>query len=185
MILADATKTGPHELQLSSGPHGKPVLSGNSSVHFNVSRSGGTALVAVTREADVGVDIERLDAKIEASTMARHFFSVSERAELATLSAIDRARGFFNAWTRKEAYLKARGDGIAHGLDHFDVTLAPETSAALTNDRREPPAPNHWCLTNLDAPEGFVAALATRGQTLAVRRCQFDWTTASRQIDAS
>ncbi len=163
LVLAAETGIPKMSLRFASGRHGKPFLADAPDITFNLSHSGNRALLAVARGVAIGVDLEAIRPGIEIDALGKRFFSSVEQTELFSLPAGQRVRGFFSAWTRKEAYLKGRGDGIAFGLDHFDVTLTPDEPAALRGDRRDPSAPRNWSLTDLSMPPGFVAALAVEG----------------------
>ena len=165
LVLAAATGIPAISLRFVNGRHGKPVLPDAPRVAFNLSHSGDRALVAVSHGPAVGVDLETIRHDIEPVDLGTRCFSSGEQAELLALPADQRVRGFFNAWTRKEAYLKGRGDGIAFGLEHFDVTLTPDRPATLRADRRDPRAACTWTMTDLRVPPGFVAALALEGAT--------------------
>jgi len=162
-ILADYLGVVPQSLAFVTGPFGKPAISDSSDaggLEFNLSHSGDLALVAVSRDSPWGVDIERLDQRIEHLELAEQFFSPAERVVLRSLPAEGaRTQGFFNAWTRKEAYLKATGHGITRGLHHFDVTLAPSEPAALLADRLDPLAVQRWRMAALSPGAGYAAAV--------------------------
>jgi len=165
-ILADYVGTDPRALHFTTGEHGKPALrsaapSATDTVEFNLSHSADLALVAVAQSRPVGVDVERWDADVEYLELAERFFSPVERRALRALAhAPDLvAAGFFAAWTRKEAYLKATGHGIVRGLHHFDVTLAPGEPARLLADRLDQDATTRWSMTELAPATGYSAAL--------------------------
>lgn len=161
-ILARYVRAGAEALRFDCGPHGKPALAGlPDAVHFNLSHSGDLALVAVAAEGPVGVDVERWDDEVEHLALAERFFSPTEREALRALAGDARAvvDGFFAAWSRKEAYLKATGDGITRGLHHFDVALAPGAPARLLADRRDPRATERWVMRALDVAPGYSAAV--------------------------
>ncbi len=139
----------PEALTFVTGPFGKPSLANPSpsrALEFNLSHSADLALIAVARAGPIGVDVERWDRRIEHLELAEHFFSPAERTALRLLAHGVEAttEGFFNAWTRKEAYLKATGQGITQGLHHFDVTLTPGEPATLLADRLDPSATHRW-----------------------------------------
>jgi 4'-phosphopantetheinyl transferase len=163
-ILAEYLSVSPQSLDFVTGQYGKPSISAPPAaavLEFNLSHSADLALIAVSRGGPVGVDIERLDPRIEHLDLAEQFFSPAERAALRSLpSAVDAmTEGFFNAWTRKEAYLKATGHGIARGLHHFDVTLSPSEPAALLADRLDPLAVQRWRMAALSPGDGYAAAV--------------------------
>lgn len=165
-ILADYLGKAPGELQFLTGPAGKPFLApaeDSLGLEFNLSHSGELALVAVAQSA-VGVDVERWDGRVEFLELAEQFFSPNERAALRALTQDSQAlmAGFFNAWSRKEAYIKATGDGVAKGLHHFDVVLTPGERAGLLADRTDPMATTRWVLEDLRIDQGYSAALVVR-----------------------
>ncbi len=165
-ILAGYLHESPAELQFQNGEHGKPSLANAvASVEFNLSHSGDIALLAVARGRAVGVDVEQWDDTVEHLAIAERFFSPIERTVLRSL-ALERgahvAGGFFAAWSRKEAYLKATGVGIARGLHHFDVSLHPDAPAELLADRLDVDAVTHWSMHALDVGARYSGALVVR-----------------------
>jgi 4'-phosphopantetheinyl transferase len=163
-ILAEYVNEPADELRFVVGSHGKPALdrsTGGTRVEFNLSHSDDLALLAVSRDAPVGVDLERWSEESEHLELAERFFSPLERDALRALAS-DKAMlvaGFFAAWSRKEAYLKATGEGISRGLHHFDVTLDPREPVALVADRFDHLAASRWQMVALDVAERFSAAL--------------------------
>ena len=171
LILAGYADLPASALRFVTAAFGKPSLAETLDVRFNLSHSGDIALVAVARGREVGVDVEQWKGDIEHLELADHVFSAAERAALRALPAAGRTEGFFAAWSRKEAYLKARGDGIAHGLDHFDVTLAPTLAARLIEDRSDVAALERWVMHALDAGHGYSAALVATAPVEDVLLC--------------
>jgi 4'-phosphopantetheinyl transferase len=126
IILAGYLGQTPAQLEFSRGRGSKPMLVGlGPGIQFNVSHSGEWLVIAVAHSTVIGVDIEHIRDPFQASDLARRYFAPEEQHELARLSEATRGQGFFNAWTRKEAYVKAVGAGLQHGLDRFAVSLAP------------------------------------------------------------
>ena len=163
-ILARYAGIPPVALRFVTGEFGKPALdagTSRTSLEFNLSHSHELALVAVSVGQPVGVDVERWDAEVEHLNLAERFFSPAERAALRYLeeSPDKVVAGFFAAWSRKEAYLKASGHGITRGLHHFDVTLMPGEPARLVTDRLDTGAASRWMMAALDAAAGYSAAL--------------------------
>lgn len=175
-ILAHYVGAPPESLTFVDGAHGKPSLvrepdATRPPVEFNLSHSDEVALVAVALGRPVGVDVERWSAESEHLALAERFFSPLERDALRAVGD-DVARltaGFFAAWTRKEAYLKATGEGITRGLHHFDVSLAPDDVARLLADRLDPAAPERWAMQALAPAEGYSAALVATAPLREVR----------------
>ena len=161
------------ELELDYGLRGKPRVGGadaEAGLCFNVSHSGGTALFAYAWERELGVDVERYPAPFDGDDVARHFFAPAEVARLDRLGAAERSAGFLRCWTRKEAYIKARGDGLYLPLDGFEVSLEPAAPAALLVTRGDIDDGKRWSLVDLTAHvTGHVAALAIAGGLPRVR----------------
>jgi 4'-phosphopantetheinyl transferase len=154
-----AAYSGEHASQLhfAYGPFGKPRLAparGNQrGLHFNVTRSGDLCLIAVSRDRQLGIDIERINGEGGEDAIARQFFTAREAATIAALSGMPKTRAFLDIWTRKEAYTKAIGLGLQHPLSEFDV-LPSEAGQACGE------GPAGWRLIPLDLPAGFVGTLA-------------------------
>lgn len=164
-ILAGYVGTDARELTFTTGPHGKPALADHGGaagarLEFNLSHSHDLALVALAWERPVGVDLERWERRTNHLELAERFFSPAERASLRALAERrdDLVYGFFAAWSRKEAYLKARGEGVMRGLHHFDVTLAPEEPARLLADRLDV-AIERWRMRSIVPDDGFSGAI--------------------------
>lgn len=131
LVLAEYAGVEPYSVKIIVRPGGKPIVAGNGvkgALHFNLSHSGELALCAVA-DREVGVDLEQLKHHDDIERVAQHFFSEVEARTLGTLSGIDRTHFFFRTWVRKEAYLKASGEGLARDTTRFTVT---EPGAAVT-----------------------------------------------------
>ena len=157
-----------------TGPRGKPALAGPGApaLQFNLSHSGALALIAVATRREVGVDVERCRA-IEHRDIARHFFSPAEVAVLVGFPDPEGHQAFYRCWTRKEAYIKARGEGLSLALDSFDVTLGPW--AALLATRPDAGEASRWVMRELavDDGDGYQAAVCHAAP--AARILCFDW----------
>jgi 4'-phosphopantetheinyl transferase len=166
-ILGRYLGVPPSALEFRYSVYGKPDLAGvadGQRLCFNLSHSYEMALFAITCDRDVGVDIEHLDRAIACEEVAERFFSARERATLRALPADVQHRAFFNCWTRKEAYIKAHGEGLSLPLDQFDVSLAPGEPVALLATHGDPQETLRWSLQALTPGPGYVAALAVEGQ---------------------
>lgn len=167
MILANYLATDAKRLDFSYSSKEKPSLApefAGSGVTFNVSHSGGIALLAFTRQREIGVDVEQVRHNSDLEAIARRFFSERERRELLALPEHERAAAFFRCWTRKEAYIKATGDGLSLPLSQFDVSLAPGEKNALLATRPNESEAGRWLLREVPAGTGYVAALCVRGR---------------------
>ncbi|MCA1601396.1 MAG: 4'-phosphopantetheinyl transferase superfamily protein [Acidobacteria bacterium] len=177
VILGRYLGVEPSQLRFSYSLYGKPSLASEScagDLCFNVSHARGLALYAVTRGRDIGIDVERIRADLADQQVAERFFSQQELAELRTFSGSMWSQAFFNCWTRKEAYIKARGEGLSLPLDQFDVSLAPGEPAALLSFSGDDQEAFRWSLRELSPGYGCVAALAAEGDNWRLRCWQ--WT---------
>jgi 4'-phosphopantetheinyl transferase len=165
-ILAPHAGVAADGVRFRYGPRGKPALETTASgrgIRFNVSHSDGIALYALTRGREVGVDVERIRPVEGADRIAERFFSVPEREALREVPFTARLDAFFTCWTRKEAYVKARGEGLGYPLDAFAVSVAPGTPARLWSAGADEQEIARWSLAALPQAEGYVAALAVEG----------------------
>lgn len=165
-ILGCYLRREPSQLRFCYNSHGKPVLakeSGGDVFRFNVSHSHGLALYAVTRGREVGVDLEHIRPHLDLIEIAERFFSPREVAVLRALPPRMQTYAFFSCWTRKEAYIKAKGEGLSIPLDQFDVSLAPGEPAALLHTQWDDQEASRWSLRELNPGPGYVAALAVFG----------------------
>ncbi|HXK09640.1 MAG TPA: 4'-phosphopantetheinyl transferase superfamily protein [Vicinamibacteria bacterium] len=167
-LLGRYAHVPPAALRFGYGHRGKPFLPGDDGLRFNVSHSGGLALLAFARDRELGVDVERERSVPEACDIARRYFSRREETALVSLPEGERTKAFFRCWTRKEAVVKAQGDGLAQPLDAFDVTLAPGEPARLLFVRGEA-LPRFW-LEDVPPAPGFAGALAVGGRPARVVR---------------
>ncbi len=175
-ILGRYLGVPPTRVEFSYGRRGKPALAarpGTPALRFNLAHSDGRALCAVAVGRDVGVDLERLRPDFATDAVAAHFFSGAEVTTLRTLAAERRTRAFFDCWTRKEAYIKARGEGLWLPLDRFEVSLAPGEPPALLATHDEPAEVARWSLRAIDVGRGYAAALAVEGRGWRLERWQW------------
>jgi len=170
----------PEGVRFAYGEREKPRLAEpeGAALEFNLSNSSELALIAVTVGREVGIDLEAVRPMEDALAISERFFSAAERAALAAVPASERDRAFFRCWTRKEAYVKAVGDGIALGLDRFDVALDPGAGARFLALEGDPARAAAWSLTHIDPAPGYLGALALPAHPRAVRG--FDWPAAGQ-----
>lgn len=165
-ILSRYLNLSPDVLEFSFSEYGKPYLkqkSDRGQLEFNLSHSHELGLAAVTSHSAVGVDIEYVRPELADEQVAWRFFSSSEVDRLMSLPEEKRKDGFFTCWTRKEAYIKARGEGLSMPLDQFDVSFEPGELARLIQTRPDPAQALQWKLYELSPGSGYVAALAVAG----------------------
>lgn len=151
---------------------GRPLLGANQSaipIQFNVSHSGARAVLAFSRGREVGVDVERIRHNLDHDVLAQRYFSPAEQEALVALPLLERCNGFFRCWTRKEAYIKAHGAGLSLPLDSFDVSIMRGEKNALQATRPDPGEAASWLLCDVDAGEGYAAALCVKGHGLVLK----------------
>lgn len=165
-ILSRYLNISSHILCFDYNPYGKPsliVTQGGNTLRFNLSHSREMALIAITKNRDIGVDIEGINSKFSCLEIAEKFFSPLENSVLRSLPEHLQATAFFTCWTRKEAYIKAVGKGLSIPLNQFDVSLAPGEPAALLNVEGNSEEASKWSLIELFPCSDMVAAVAVAG----------------------
>lgn len=166
-LLGRYLGVSPSNISIQKGVREKPYVaigSGESPLHFNVSHSHGLAMYAFALHGQVGIDVEKLRPEFATEKIATQFFSTSEQNDLLRLSQESRVQGFFNCWTRKEAYVKATGQGLHIPLGSFDVSLIPGNLPAL-----RAPDSEKWSLFAFSPAKDYAAAIVVEGQPWDLR----------------
>lgn len=165
--LAPYLEVEPAHIRFGYNRYGKPFVR-DSRVHFNLSHSGMFAMLGVSIGCEMGLDIERIDPRFAQDQIPERCFSPREVEQLRALPRGQQNAAFFRCWTRKEAYIKARGMGLALPLDSFDVSLGPDDPPALYRA-------GNWSIQDLEAPAGYAAAVVAatcgEGSGFSVRVC--------------
>ena len=168
-ILSRYTGIGPVELSFVNNGNGKPALvnAGGAppELYFNQTHSGNLAVYAVTRLGKVGVDVEYIRDIPDITDIARNYFSRVEYLTLQSLFGDRKTQGFYNCWTRKEAFIKALGEGLYYPLDKFEVSLAPDEPTRLLSISDPEESISDWSMKSLILPVGFAGALVIKGKT--------------------
>jgi 4'-phosphopantetheinyl transferase len=170
-ILGRYLQADPRGLEFAYGPQGKPSLAGSfagSGWHFNLAHSQDLALLAITRAGPVGVDVEQVRLPDDVDELVSRFFSPGESAAFRELAGRQKAAAFFNLWTRKEAWLKATGEGIGALLNRVEVSFLPGEPARLLS-LPFGPGGTPWALQDLAPAPGFTAALAVATRNALVQ----------------
>ncbi|MDX1378156.1 MAG: 4'-phosphopantetheinyl transferase superfamily protein [Anaerolineales bacterium] len=173
-VLSRYLHIEPREISFTVGEYGRPSVGSIQNLDFNLSHSGDYALIAIARGRKVGVDVECFRDELEIEKIARRFFSQNENDELMSLPPDQQQIGFFNCWTRKEAYIKAHGLGLSLPLDGFDVSLSPNEPAKLRATRPNAHEASRWTLLALETDSRHAGAVAVEGRELEFRF--WDWT---------
>ena len=165
-LLAAYLGINSDKLRFAYAEKGKPYLeeTRRSGINFNLAHSHGRALYAFSNGREVGVDLEFVREDLEDEKIAERFFSPREIDMLRAVPPELRKQAFFNCWTRKEAYVKAGGEGLSMPLDEFDVSLVPGEPAALLRNHRVPAEVARWTMRSIPMPTGYVAALVVEGE---------------------
>ncbi len=167
ILLGQRLGIAPQSLTFTTNAYGKPLLEG-AGWHFNVSHAGSHALIALRANGPVGVDIEQMRTDIDLLSLGRHTFAAAEADALDALPPDQQPQGFYNCWTRKEAMIKARGEGLSLPLTSFVVSLTPNAPAALLSADWAA-SPDTWQLVAWTPASGYVAALAIEGAVPVLR----------------
>jgi 4'-phosphopantetheinyl transferase len=168
----------PGQLHFCYGMYGKPALaemSGTSALRFSLAHAHGLALYAVTRDREVGVDLEHIRHIAEIERIVDRYFSDREKAEYRALTADKKLAAFFTYWTYKEAYLKASGEGLTRPLNQIDVSLGPGEPARLLSVDGDVKEASRWTFQELRPVPGFVATLVVEGQGWQLSCWNWSW----------
>jgi 4'-phosphopantetheinyl transferase len=158
-VLGHLLGQKPETIELATTELGRPVLAQDDTLQFSISHSHDLVALALTANARVGIDLEWLHPPEDLPELARHIFSDDDLATFQALPASEVTTAFFRAWTRKEAYLKARGEGIAEGLRQISVSFGAEESGSVI-DAREKSGAKAWRLLALPLPADYLGTVA-------------------------
>ncbi len=176
-LLAAYLRERPEAIRFRYGPRGKPFLESPldaGGLQFNLSNSDELALVGFVNGPEIGVDVEFLRPMPDCEQISERFFSESERQVLRGIPGPRKEETFFNCWTRKEAYLKAVGEGLAAPLDSFDVTLAPGDPPRMLTLEGDAERAARWFFHHLIPAEKYVGAVAIEGGAWEVKAWSFE-----------
>ncbi len=171
-IFAPYLRANPVDLRFDYSTNGKPVLTGDlasTGLHFNLAHSEDVALVAVTHIGNVGVDVERVRPVDNVDHLVARFFSARENEVFQKVPDAEKPAAFFNLWTRKEALLKATGEGITRALSLVEVSFLPGESARLLAIAGDTAKAAEWSLRDFSPAKGFAGAVAIQAQNIQVQ----------------
>lgn len=155
-LLGHYLQMAPHEGQILRDTFGKPFVN-EANLQFNISHSGEVALYAFTKNKKVGIDVEKIRDDVDIQGLSHRYFTPRESELIASLPSDQRLNAFFKCWTQKEAYIKARGEGLRIPLKEFEVSILPEESFGLQTTN------SPWHFEPLKPASGYSAALAIEG----------------------
>ncbi|MET4575545.1 4'-phosphopantetheinyl transferase family protein [Ottowia thiooxydans] len=175
-VLSRYADVAPKAWNFENNAYGRPEISGlhtqASGLRFNLSHTGGLIVLAVCRAFEMGVDVEHLDRKA-ALGVAERFFSPVEAAELASLGLELQSQRFFDYWTLKESYIKARGMGLSIPLDRFSFAFPTPETVSLRTDPVLGDDAGRWQFWQLRLPENYQLAICTEKPAKGVRALKF------------
>jgi 4'-phosphopantetheinyl transferase len=161
LLLGKYLDVEPRNISFRYAQFGKPLLDEGNELRFNVSHTDGVALLAFGRGPELGVDVEKIRPVRDLKDLANRFFSVAEREKLNALEAEEELHSaFFRCWTRKEAYIKGKGEGLSIPLHQFDVSLEPGEAQALIATRPEASEAGRWLVRDIRFDPSYAAAVA-------------------------
>jgi 4'-phosphopantetheinyl transferase len=171
IILGQYLDMAPERVEIAVRTGGKPELTLSPDglpLCFNLSHSEGLAMVALALGREVGVDVERVRPFVDMASIIERYFAPAERAAWQALPPEDRCAAFFRCWTRKEAYLKARGIGLAEGLDHFEVPMAAAEPLSLLWTGGPPGSTERYQMYDVSQGPDYAAACVVEREVEAV-----------------
>ena len=177
LALAKYLQVSPDNVRFLMAEYGKPELVSSRNIKFNLAHTKGVAVIAIARERVVGVDVEAVRETVEVSELADRFFSPKEAQWLRSQPASDRVLAFFDCWTAKEAYIKAKGMGLSIPLAKFAVIPDPGNERFQLEVFDDPESSKNWSIWRLNLGQALRGALAVEGQGVAVRLGTWSWPT--------
>lgn len=162
-LLGAYLKCDPTSISIKYAHNGKPFVFNEMEIHFNVSHAKDCILIGFAKKHEIGVDVEYVDRPVEVELIARSFFSSEEVTQLLAIDQKYQNQAFYNCWTRKEAFIKALGEGLSFPLDQFVVSLDSIEDARLITTLWDLEEKSHWFLTSVVPCDNYVGAVALRG----------------------
>jgi 4'-phosphopantetheinyl transferase len=179
LILGRYLGVEPVQTRFDYTPYGRPLLADPfavSGLRFNVSHAQAVYLLAVTRNREIGVDVEAIRPLPDALEIAGRFFAPGEQAVLRRVPAAQKEVAFFHCWTRKEAYIKALGSGLSQPLDEFEVSFLPGAPPRLLWVQDKPAEAQRWRFHSFTPQPGYIAAVIAEGH---------DWQPSTFRLEES
>lgn len=170
LLLGQYLAKKPADLVFQYAEKGKPFIPNPIDLQFNISHANGIALFGFVLKHPIGIDVEWINPKVEIEQVSQHFFAENERKRLMALPEVERLPAFFNCWTRKEAFIKATGDGLSFPLNKFEVSLTADEPATLLATHWDAKERDKWSLFDVAMGEGYKGALAVRRKVLVVNK---------------
>lgn len=167
LLISNILKLPPKSIIFKKTPNDKPYLSGLP-IHFNISHSKNYVIIGITKLATLGVDVEFINRDFEITKLSRRFFSQEEAKQVNDSLNTDPYMSFYKCWTKKEAFIKAHGDGLNIPLTNFQVNIHSQKSTLLQLDLNTEKA-NDWIIEEIAMPSNYSAAFCTNAHDYNVR----------------
>lgn len=168
-LLGKYLNTNPKNIEFEFGEFGKPQLKETNRLEFNVSHAEDGIAIAFTQKNKIGVDVEYIKRPIEVATIAKQFFSENEVSSLFSVEKSNQQQAFYNCWTRKEAFIKALGDGLSFPLDQFSVSLTSTKEASLLETKWDKKEKENWFLKSFEPKKGYIGAFSVKGKVTDIQ----------------
>ena len=177
-VLAKYLNVDPAAIEYKTGDKGKPSLSDSTcetqSLQFNLSHTQDNAMLAVTKKAEVGIDIEHIDRNTDWKGICQRFFTQPEQKALFSIETLEeQERAFYELWTRKEAYMKVLGTGLSLSPTEFTLTVPPEQPALVEHISTKYQHFDHVEFVRIDLPESCHTSCATLASSSPIRECHY------------
>ena len=170
LLIAEYLNREPREIQFTYNEQGKPFLKDEADLAFNLSNTQDLALIAITLEGRVGIDVEYRRKEVEELELVERFFSKTEVERFLKVPEEYRREAFFTIWTRKEAYIKALGGGLSIPLGSFDVEFDPEEEPKILRAYDDDKEGDRWSLYNLQPGDDYAGALLLEGKDWVIHQ---------------
>jgi 4'-phosphopantetheinyl transferase len=165
IILSEYLNTHPAKITFSYADKGKPFIS-DSEIKFNISHSDNFAVYAVTSQIEIGIDTEKIKELPDALSIAKNYFSEMEVKQFSEVNENNYKQAFYNCWTRKEAFIKAIGEGLSFPLADFSVSFMPGEAPEMKWIKDKPEESLLWTIINIDLEKEFISSLAIRSNQI-------------------
>lgn len=172
ILLGKYCNCAPKTIAYKYNAHRKPILADEQKIQFNLSHSRDLAIIAISKNHPIGIDIEYMQKKDILCDLAQRFFSPQEYAEYLSLPDAQKTAGFYNCWTRKEAFVKALGIGITCPLKSFTVNMDPTKSAKVLLTDNNQGKTDQWKLFGFNPTTDYCAAVAWHGIEKELHGCK-------------
>ena len=173
LLLSNYIPSSAKEITFEFNAYGKPCLTGSHPLQFNISHAGGLGLFAFVLTSPIGVDIEKIKQDIEIQKIAKRFFSIAETNKILNLPKPQQVDAFFNCWTRKEAFIKAHGEGLSLPLSEFEVSILDTERVKILAINWASTEVNHWNLLKISPKKTWKAAVAVKGNVKKISLFSF------------